>query len=222
VLDGIPLALELAAAQLRVQSPNALLARLRQRLDRSLDLGVGRVDLPSRQRTLRATLDWSHSLLSTAQRTLLARLSVFAGRWTLEAAEAVGAAEGDLDVDETVSGLVAASLVVLDEADPEQLRFRMLSPVRSFAAEQLAANGEREATLSRLTDHLLGLAETTGPHLLGADNVAWAGRVDASLEDLLGASARAVAADDAATVVRIAAPLFGAGLERYFVRPIGT
>jgi predicted ATPase len=205
LLDGIPLALELAAAQLRVQTPSALLSRLRQRLDRSLDLGVGMVDLPSRQRTLRATLEWSHSLLGEAQRALLARLSVFAGRWTLEAAESVGAAEGDLDVDDTISGLVAASLVVLDEADPEQLRFRMLSPVRSFAAERLAERGERDATLGRLTDYLLGLAQTAGPHLLGPDNVAWADLIDASLEDLLAATARAVAADDAGTVVRIAA-----------------
>jgi predicted ATPase len=208
LLDGIPLALELAAAQLRILTPAALLGRLGQQLGRSLDLGVGPVDLPSRQRTLRATLDWSHSLLGPAQRTLLARLSVFAGRWTLEAAEAVGVADGDLDVDETLSGLVAASLVVLDESDPEQLRFRMLSPVRSFAAEQLAAQEDRAATLGRLTSHLLDVAETAGPHLLGPGNAAWAGVVDAQLEDLLAATARAVAADDAETVVRIAAPLF--------------
>jgi len=208
LLDGIPLALELAAAQLRVLAPAALLARLRQRLDRSLDLTVGLVDLPSRQRTLRATLDWSHSLLGPAQRTLLARLSVFAGRWTLEAAEAVGVADGDLDVDETLAGLVGASLVVLDETDPEQLRFRLLSPVRSFAAEQLAEQDDRGATLARLTAHLLGLAETAGPHLLGPGNPAWADLIDAQLEDLLAAASRAVAADDAETVIRIAAPLF--------------
>lgn len=208
MLDGIPLALELAAAQLRVITPATLLARLRQRLDRSLDLSVDMVDMPSRQRTLRATLDWSHSLLGDAQRLLLARLSVFTGRWTLEAAEAVGVADGDLDVDETLSSLVSESLVVLDESDPEQLRFRMLSPVRSFAAERLAEGGGRDATLARLTDHLVHFAETAGPELLGPGNRAWAELIDAQLEDLFAAAARAVEADDAETVVRIAAPLF--------------
>ena len=208
LLDGIPLALELAAAQLRVLSPAGLLARLRQRLDRSLDLSVGTVDTPSRQRTLRATLEWSHSLLNDAQRTLMARLSVFAGRWTLEAAEAVGTVEGDLDVEETLSALVAESLVVLDESDPEQLLFRMLAPVRSFAAERLEQGGERVTTLARLTDHLVAFAETTGPELLGPDNQAAAALVDTQLEDLLAAAARAVADDDAETVVRLSAPLF--------------
>jgi predicted ATPase len=208
LLDGIPLALELAAAQLRVLSPASLLARLRQRLDRSLDLSVATVDTPSRQRTLRATLEWSHSLLSDAQRRLLARLSVFTGRWTLEAAEAVGTVYGDLEVEETLSALVAESLVVLDESDPEQLRFRFLSPVRSFAAELLAEAGERDATFARLTAYLVALAAETGPALLGPDNREAAEQVDDQLEDLLAAAERAVADDDAETVVRLSAPLF--------------
>ncbi|SEP71892.1 DUF4062 domain-containing protein [Microlunatus flavus] len=208
LLDGIPLALELAAAQLRVLSPASLLARLRQRLDRSLDLSVGTVDTPSRQRTLRATLEWSHSLLSDAQRTLLARLSVFTGRWTLEAAEAVGAADGDLEVEETLSALVAESLVVLDDSDPEQLLFRMLSPVRSFAAERLAEGDERDATYARLTHHLVAFAQETGPALLGPDNRVAADLVDTQLEDLLAAADRAVAGDDAETVISLSAPLF--------------
>ncbi|GAB2591481.1 ATP-binding protein [Microlunatus antarcticus] len=208
LLDGIPLALELAAAQLRVRTPAALLERLRQRLDRSLDLSVDLADLPSRQRTLRATLDWSHSLLGESQRTLLARLSVFSARWTLEGAEAVGVSDEDVDVDETLAALVAASLVVLDESDAEQLRFRLLSPVRSFAAGRLLESGERDATLGRLTTYLVDLVETAGPGLLGPDNRAWAEQIDACRDDLLAATARAVDADDAETVVRIAAPLF--------------
>ena len=208
LLDGIPLALELAAAQLRVLSPSTLLTRLRQQLGRSLDLSADLADLPSRQRTLRATLDWSYGLLDEAQRTLLARLSVFSGRWTLDAAEAVGVTGGDLDVEETLSALVAESLVVLDDSDAEQLRFRLLSAVRSFAAERLLERGERDATLDRLTDHLVRFAESAGPELLGPQNAVWADLVDAQLEDVLGAAARAVAADDAETVIRIAAPLF--------------
>lgn len=220
LLDGIPLALELAAAQLRVLSPATLVGRLRQRLEGSLDLSGALVDTPSRQRTLRATLEWSHSLLNEAQRTLLARLSVFSGRWTLEAAEAVGAAEADVDVEETLSTLVSESLVVLDDTDAEQLRFRMLSPVRSFAAERLVERGERDTTLSRLTDHLVAFAETAGPGLLGPDNRTWAALVDAQLEDLLAATDRAVAADDAETVVRIAAPLFGYWWSRGLLLPM--
>ena len=208
LLDGIPLALELAAAQLRVLSPTTLLARLRQQLDRSLDLSADLADVPSRQRTLRATLDWSYGLLDEAQRTLLARLSVFSGRWTIEAAEAVGTSGADLDVEETLSALVAESLVVLDDTDAEQLRFRLLSSVRSFAAERLVERGERDATLDRLTDHLVQFAETAGPELLGPENLLWADLVDAQLEDVLGAAARAVAADDAETVIRLSAPLF--------------
>jgi predicted ATPase len=117
-LDGIPLALELAAAQLRLLTPAALLRRLGTGLDRSLDLAASKVDLPDRQRTLRATIQWSYSLLGAAEQALLARLSVFTGSWTVEASDAVGTVDGDLDAVDTLASLLAQSLILIDESDP--------------------------------------------------------------------------------------------------------
>ncbi|MFL6128280.1 MAG: ATP-binding protein [Mycobacteriales bacterium] len=215
-LDGIPLALELAAAQLRMLTPAVLLRRLGDRLDRPLDLAAGPVDLPRRQRTLRATVEWSHSLLNPAERALLARLSVFTRAWTLDGAEAVGAvraaagdgAAGDIDVLETLSGLVAQSLVSTDQRAAGEPRFRMLDTVRAYARERLAERGEREATLRRLADYLCAFAAAAGPRLTGPDNREWTARVDDELDDLRSMTRWAVSADDAQTAVRITAPLF--------------
>ena len=207
-LDGIPLALELAAAQLRLLSPAVLLRRLGDRLDRSLDLAAGPVDLPRRQRTLRATVEWSHSLLGPAERALLARLSVFAGAWTLEGAEVVGAVDRDLDVLDTLSSLVAQSLVSADERAADEPRFRMLDTVRAYARERLAERGERDATLRRLAEYLCGFADHAGPLLAGPDNREWAARVDDELADLRSMTRWAVATDDAQTAIRMTAPLF--------------
>ncbi|HZB50678.1 MAG TPA: hypothetical protein VE547_16440, partial [Mycobacteriales bacterium] len=211
-LDGIPLALELAAAQLRMLPPAVLLRRLGDRLDRSLDLAAGPVDLPRRQRTLRATVEWSHSLLGPAERALLARLSVFAGAWTLEGADAVGAAGADgaedVDVLDTLSSLVAQSLVSADERAADEPRFRMLDTVRAYARERLAERGEREATLRRLADYLCAFAAAAGPLLEGPDNRAWAARVDDELADLRSLTRWAIAADDAELAIRLTAPLF--------------
>ncbi len=215
-LDGIPLALELAAAQLRMLTPAALLRRLGDRLDRSLDLAAGPVDLPGRQRTLRATVEWSHSLLGDDERALLARLSVFAGAWTLEGAEAVGAARpeagkdgaGDLSVLDTLSSLVAQSLVSTDEQAADEPRFRMLDTVRAYARERLAERGEREATLRRLADYLCAFAVEAGPLLEGPDNRVWTARVDDELADLRSLTRWAVAADDAELAIKLTSPLF--------------
>lgn len=207
-LDGIPLAVELAAAQLRMLTPAVLLRRLGDRLDRSLDLAAGPVDLPRRQRTLRATVEWSHSLLGDAERALLARLGVFAGAWTLDGAEAVGAVDGDLDVLDTLSSLVAQSLVSADERAADEPRFRMLDTVRAYARERLAERGEREATLRRLAEHLCAFAAEAGPLLEGPDNRDWAARVDDELADVTSLTRWAVAADDAELAIRLTAPLF--------------
>jgi len=208
LLDGIPLALELAAAQLRILTPAALLGRLRDRLSRSLDLDGDLLDTPARQRTLRATLEWSHSLLGSAERALLARLSVFAHTWTLEAAESVAVVDDDLDAMDTLSSLVGQSLVTLDDADPDELRFSMLATVRGYARERLAESGEHAATTVRLNAWLRSFAEVAGAGLTGPDNRRWAGLVDAQLEDLRNALQHAAEGDDAETVIRLAAPLF--------------
>lgn len=207
-LDGIPLALELAAAQLRILSPSQLLTRLGDRLDRTLDLKAGLSDLPDRQRTLRTTVEWSHSLLGEPERALLARLSVFSQAWTLAAAEEVGAAASDVDVFEVLSSLVSHSLVRIDESDPEELRFRMLGMVRAFAREQLDERGETEQALDRRTVYLRRFAAEAGAGLESADNRRWAARVDNELEDLLSTMQRAIRCDDAETVIRLSAPLF--------------
>ncbi|HYT09490.1 MAG TPA: DUF4062 domain-containing protein [Mycobacteriales bacterium] len=206
-LDGIPLALELAAAQLRLLTPAVLLRRLGDRLP-SLDMAAGPVDLPSRQRTLRATVEWSYSLLGAAERALLARLSVFAGAWTLDGADAVGAVDGDLDVLDTLSSLVAESLVSTDQRYADEPRFRMLDTVRAYARERLAERGERDATTARLAGYLREFAYQAGAELDGPDNRAWASRVDGELDDLRAGIRWAVDADDAETPVRLTAPLF--------------
>ena len=169
-LDGLPLALELAASRVRVLTPAALVERLEQRLplltDRSLDV-------PERQRTLSGAIRWSYDLLDPAEQRLFARLSVFAGEWTLEAAEAV--CGPDLDVFEGISWLVDNSLVYRVDLSEPELRFGMLRTIREFAAEGLAASGEEHSIRSRHAGFFRGLAEEAGPRLLGEGQTHWLG-----------------------------------------------
>ena len=153
-LDNLPLAIELAAARVKVLSPRALLERLGQRLPL---LAGGARDLPERQRTLRATIEWSHELLNAEEQRLFARLAVFRGGWTLEAAEAV--VDADLD---TVQSLVDKSLV---RVRPESGRFWMLETIREFAAERLEASGESADLYRRHGEFLLALGRSLEPHL---------------------------------------------------------
>jgi predicted ATPase len=184
-LDGIPLALELAAAQLRVLPVGDLLGRLE---DRFLVLtGGSRTALP-RQQTLAATLDWSYALLGARERTLLARLAVFAGGWTLAAAEAVA---GDPDaapagpgtvlaaaVLEVLTRLVDRSLVVAEEDGEGHARFRMLETLRDYARERLAASGEADTLARRHLAHYTALAEAAAPELEGPAQRAWLARLE--------------------------------------------
>jgi predicted ATPase/transcriptional regulator with XRE-family HTH domain len=161
-LDGLPLAIELAAAHVRVFPPQALLARLSRRLEL---LTAGPQDLPMRQRTLRATLDWSYGLLTMQERVLFARLSVFMGGATLEAIEAICNAEGDLDVVAGVESLLQKSVLVQTERDGE-VRFVLLETLHEYARERLVESGAAEALQRRHAGYYLGLAEAaqlTGP-----------------------------------------------------------
>lgn len=179
-LAGLPLALELVAAKVKFLSPPHLLARL----DRVLSASGAR-DLPKRQRTMRATLDWSHGLLSEPERALFRRLSVFAGGFSLEAAEAVGAAgeTGTEDVLELLGQVVEQSLVTAGP-DREETRYGMLEPVRQYALEKLEESEEAEEARRRHASYYLALAEQAGPELRGPDQVPWLGRLETELDNL--------------------------------------
>ena len=141
-LDGLPLALELAAARVKLLPPQAILARLDDRLKL---LTGGARDLPARQQTLRNTLEWSYGLLKQDEKTLYARLGVFVGGFTLEAAEAVCNPDGRLDILEGLTSLVNNSLLRQDETAGGEPRFGMLETIRAYALERLANSGEMEA-----------------------------------------------------------------------------
>ena len=206
-LDGLPLAVELAAARVRTLPPRSLLARLDRALDRALDLGDPDVDVPDRQRTLRATIAWSHDLLDEPGRALLARLSVCADGCTLDTAEVIGADSGDLDVLETLSDLVGHSLVTPTDTGDGEPRFRMLELVRTYAAERLRERGEEQATRDRWARHLAGLGADAGAGLSGPAARLWRTRLDAETADLRAALRWAVATDRAELAVRLTAPL---------------
>ena len=207
-LDGIPLALELAAAQLRLLTPATLLRRLGPGLDRSLDLAASAVDLPDRQRTLRATIQWSYSLLGEPERALLSRLSVFTGSWTVEASDAVGTVDGGLDAVDTLASLLAQSLILIDESDPAEPRFRMLNTIRAYAREQLAERAEADAAITRLTRYMVRVVETVRDALQGPDHREVAERLDRERDEIRSAIDWALQTDDAETVGRLLAPLF--------------
>lgn len=158
-LEGLPLAIEMAAARVTMYSPAALLARLDQRLRL---LTNGAVDLPARQQTLRATIDWSYSLLDPAAQALFAHLAVFVGGCTLEAAEAVCDPDGTLphDVFEGVAALLDQSLLYRADAIASEPRVMMLETIREYALEQLSARGELVALRRRHAAYFLALAET--------------------------------------------------------------
>lgn len=180
-LDGLPLALELAAARARFLGPTELLSRL----DRALDTEGAR-DLPERQRTMRATLDWSYDLLSDEEQNLFRRLSVFAGGFTLEAAEIIGGAEiKSVDVLEPLGQLVEQSVVAVDGSfEDEEGRYRMLEPVRQYALERLEGSGDEVEARRRHTDYYLALAERASPQLEGAGQVAWLKRLEREYDNL--------------------------------------
>ena len=204
-LDGLPLALELAAARMRVLTPQALLARLEPRLPL---LTGGPRDAPARHRTLRAAIAWSYDLLAPAERALFARLAVFAGGCSLEAAEAVGgpgAQAGDaaaVDVLDGLGGLVDGSLLDREVPPGGGPRFRMLETVREFAQERLEADGAAAAAYRRHAAHFLALAEPSEAGLKSAAQGAWLARLERDHDNLRAALGRALAAADGADVAQ--------------------
>jgi predicted ATPase/DNA-binding XRE family transcriptional regulator len=207
-LEGIPLALELAAARVRALGVGELARRLDDRL--RLLVGGSR-DAPARQQTLRATLDWSYALLSEPERVLLARLVVFAGGWTLEAAEAVGGGDGLAReaVLDLLAQLVDRSLVAVEPTRGGGVRYRMLETVRQYAHERLVERGEVDAVQRRHAAFYRDLAERADPELWRPDQVAWMVRLETELGNLRAALEwSATPAGDPELGLRIAAALW--------------
>ncbi|MFD4252767.1 BTAD domain-containing putative transcriptional regulator [Amycolatopsis thermoflava] len=201
-VDGIPLAIELAAARLRTMSLDQLANRLDDRF--RLLTGGSRTALP-RQRTLRALIDWSWELLSDAERTVLCRLSVFSGGASLEAAERVCATDEieSWEVLELLTALTEKSLVVT-EGDTAP-RYRMLGTIKEYADERLAKAGESEAARRAHLAYFTELAETAEPHLLRAEQLEWLGVLKAEHDNIAAAMRGAIAAGEAAGAMRLAA-----------------
>jgi predicted ATPase/class 3 adenylate cyclase len=199
-LDGLPLAIELAAARVRVLTPQAILDRLSDRLGL---LSGGARDLPERQQTLRGAIAWSHDLLESDDRRAFARISVFAGGATLEQVEEVCFEPPDrgmaLDV---VSSLVDKSLL-REESTGDEPRFRMLETIRQFAAEQLAAGGEAELLLGRHAAAILAFAERGAGEVMGTDGRAWLDRFELERDNLRAAIRWALEGPHTETALRL-------------------
>jgi predicted ATPase/DNA-binding XRE family transcriptional regulator len=200
-LDGLPLAIELAATRMKILSPSALLERLEPRLPL---LTRGAHDLPLRQQAMRATLDWSHDLLSSDERSLFRRLAVFAGGCTVDAAEWMTEAF----VLDLLSDLVDKSLLrVQDDLDDNQ-RFGMLETIREYGLERLAEAGEDVETRHRHLAWCLDLAERAEPALLGAAQHRWHARLAIEHDNLRVALGWAIARGDALSALRLGVAVY--------------
>src|SRR5215203_2125290 len=206
-LDGLPLAIELAAARVKLLPPRAMLGRLGRRLKL---LSGGARDLPERQRTLRGAIEWSHTLLEEGEKTLFARMAIFSGGRTLGAIEAVCDAEGDLPADafEGVSSLLDKSLLTQEEGPEGEPRFVMLETIHEFAREKLQESGEAEEIGRAHTEYFLALVEEAEHELVGADQVSWMDRLEAEHDNLRAALSRSLEAGDSGSALRIGGALW--------------
>jgi predicted ATPase len=197
-LEGIPLAVELAAARVGTLS----LVQIVQRLTDSLKLLTGGARTAvNRHRTLQGSLGWSHELLSEDEKKLFGRLSVFAGGWTLEASEAVGAG-GSVEEDEVLdllSGLVEKSLVVTRGSDEGVVRHRMLEPIRQYALEKLEERGEIEVVKRAHAAYFLAMAERAEPELMGEEAVMWLAELGREVANLRASPGRSMPTGSLAT-----------------------
>jgi predicted ATPase/DNA-binding SARP family transcriptional activator len=180
-LDGLPLAIELAAARSRLLAPQTLLDRLGNRLKL---LRGGPRDLPARQRTLRGTIDWSYELLEVQDKTLFARLSVFAGVRTLEAIEEICDPKGDLDVLQGVESLLEKNLLRREEDVGGVASFSMLETVHEYAGEKLEESGEAEEVRRAHAGYHLALAEAADAGLKGPDQLEWMRKLKTAQDDM--------------------------------------
>jgi predicted ATPase/class 3 adenylate cyclase len=200
-LQGMPLAIELAAARVKLLSPEAILSRLEHQLNL---LAAGARDLPARQQTLRGAIAWSYDILDEPDRRLLDRLSVFAGGFDLDAAEAIGGPSDEIgrDVLDGLMALADQSLIRAQDADPP--RFQMLETIREFAAEMLEGRADAAEIRSRHRRWFLELAEVTAPRLAGPDQRALLEQLEREHDNIRAVLDRASAAGDASCAIRLA------------------
>ena len=205
-LDGLPLAIELAAARTKILPPQTLMQRLPDRLRL---LKGGARDLPARQQTLRGAIDWSYELLDEDEKRLFARLSVFSGGCTLEAAEGVCAIgeEWDLDIIDGLASLVDKSLVRQTDSGGEP-RFWMLETVSEYAREKLEGTGYGDSVRSNHAEFFLDMAEEADPKLRGPDQITWLDRLDAEFANLDVTIGWFLQNDKVQKVLRICCALF--------------
>src|SRR5439155_15144704 len=183
-LDGMPLAIELAAARVTAMSPAEIAARLDERF--RLLTGGRHSSRVERHQTLRATIEWSYSLLDAQERLVFDRLGVFVGSFDAAAAEAV-VTDADVegwDVLQCLGSLVEKSMVLVEETDEATTRYRLLETLRAFAREQLDAAGETDHWRRRHAEYYADFCERAGPKLDGPDELAWARRVEAELDNI--------------------------------------
>jgi predicted ATPase len=205
-LDGLPLAIELAAARVKLLSPEAMLARL----ERSLTfLSGGSRDLPQRQRTLRDAIAWSYDILEERERRLFARMAAFVGGVSLEAVEAVGNPGDELGLDtfDGVASLTNKSLLRQMATGPEEPRFFMLETIREYAGERLEEEPDAEVIRRRHAGFFLDLAERAEPELTGADQARWLDALEADHDNFRAAIAWA-AEDDLNVALRMGGALW--------------
>jgi predicted ATPase/class 3 adenylate cyclase len=201
-LDGLPLAIELAAARVKVLSPDAILDRLRR------DLGLlasSERDLPERQRTLRGAIGWSYDLLDPAEQALFRRAAIFVGGWTLEAVEAVCDPGGDLGREslDVMTSLVDKSLVRSEPSVADEPRFRYLATIREFGLEKLAGAGETADLAARHAAFFATLAHRMVEPLAGPDVVHWVARLEADHDNLRAAVRWSIDSGEAISALRI-------------------
>lgn len=190
-LDGLPLAIELAAARVKIMSTGQILARLKNRLKL---LTGGSRDRPGRQQTMRGAIDWSYDLLDDDEKRLFRRLAVFLGGFTIEALEAI-CTENDLDVLNCLTSLVENSLVVRFDSPSGDPRFRLLEVVREYASEVLETSGEREVIEDRHATFFVSLAEEAEDQYFGKKGAYWLDRLEAEHDNIRAVLARAAESD---------------------------
>src|SRR5215213_9079358 len=206
-LDGLPLAIELAAARIKMLPPKAMLQRLTSRLKL---LTGGARDLPERQRTLRATIEWSFALLDAGEQLLFGRLAVFSVGRTLEAIEAICDAEGDLGVDafEGVSSLMDKSLLRQEEGPNGEPRFVMLETVHEYAREKLQESAEAQEIKRVHAEYFLTLAEEANPELRGPDQLEWLERLEVEHDNMRAVLSWALERKEAEVALRLGGALW--------------